>query len=213
MRGRWLVCGVSAAIFLALGGCALGPMKSSSAVNAPSDAERDMLASAARAVETVPWPKPQPISFFERITGGGESRVTRSDAVAAYVATLLPAGESFQKLAVDASANLDAATQLNRAAKNTALAARLSANDVAVIEGAIRVLRENHHIYAAAAKDLSKIGKPVDEIELQAIRDAYGREIKALSETADFLAERLEDDRSQTYAGPDKTIHHKLSGT
>lgn len=188
-------------------------MNSHSDVKAAYNAERDNLAVAAQAVEATPWPKPENVSFVTRITGGGGDRVTRSEAVDAYVDSLQPTGARFQKLASDAWRNLAAADRLNLVAVNAVNAPRLSMNDVVVIEGAIQALRENRAIYAEAAKDLEKAGEPVNEHECDAIHDAYASAIKALGDTADLLAERIENNRSETFAAPERKNVENYTGT
>lgn len=210
-RGAASVRGLAAMAFLATAGCAVLPSKSSSDLKAPV-AERAMLAGAAEEVEKAPWPKPEPVSFIARITGGGgDDRVTRSDAVEAYLSGLNPAGARYPQLAAHARTNLLAARQLNVAARQAVDAPRLAMNDVALIEGAIQALREHREIYAAAAKELARLGEPVSDESIDAIRDEFREAVRMLGETADVLAERIEHDRSSTYASPDRTVRRKPS--
>lgn len=212
MRSNRVGCAAAAALAFLLGGCAIGPSKTTTNLNAPAAIERDLLIEAAGAVDYAPWPKPEPVSIVSRITGGGGDRVTRSDAVEAYIAGLAPAGAKFSSLASDADANLDAAARLNQVAQNTLSAPRLSVHDVVVVEDAIKALRDNRQIYLTAARELKNHDEPVDSDRLQAIRDRYARAIKDLGQTADMLAERVDDNRSQTYAGPDRSIKRNFSG-
>ncbi len=214
MKRRMQVGRGLAAVFLFyLGGCAVIPLKSEADLKAPA-AERDILADAALAVETVPWPKPQSVSFLSRITASSNAdRMTRSEAIDIYIDDLRPAGVRFQQLAIDAQANLMAADRLNRVAQNARSSPRLSMNDVAVVEGAIKTLRDNRQIYVAAAKQLEKTGEPVDEGIMDTIQDAYKITIKELGYTADALADEIERDRSETFAAPDRPIRRNLVGT
>lgn len=168
-------------------------------------AERDLLADAALAVETAPWPKQDSVSFVSRITGAADqSRLTRAQTISIYLDDLQPDGARFGQLAFDARANLSAADRLNRVAQNAVTSPRLSMNDVSAVERAIKALRENRQIYVAAARQLEKVGEPVDEAQMDAIRDAFKVSIKDLGKTADALADQIERDRSETFAGPEQ---------
>ncbi len=105
----------AAAMMFVCGGCAVNPLTSQSSAKHSTVAERDILADAALAVESSPWPRPESVSLVSRLTGAAsDDRVSRSDAVAQYVSALQPAGDRFSKLAADARANLNAADQLLR---------------------------------------------------------------------------------------------------
>lgn len=196
--------GVAAFVFFTLaGGCAVNPIFSQNETDPHVVAERDLLVDAARDVEAAPWPAPEPVSFVAMIAGAsGEGRISRSDAVAAYVNGLHPAGLRFRQLAVDAETNLHAAQRLARMAQNAVAAPRVTMNDVVTVEGAIQTLRENRKIYTKAAHELEKLGEPVDGEKVDAIRTAYAEAIRNLGETADALAERIEKDRTETMATP-----------
>ncbi len=202
---------------LLTGGCAVNPVFSQNQLDDHAVAERDMLADAARDVEAAPWPAPEPVSFVAMIAGASssEDRVSRSEAVETYVHGLQPAGLRFQKLAVDAESNLTAAQRLARVAENAVFASRVTMNDVVTVEGAIQALRENRKIYTKAAHELEKLGEPVDEEKIDAIRTAYLQAIRNLGETADALAERIEKDRTETIAAPSRMPRRtsKFSGT
>ncbi|WDI32047.1 hypothetical protein PUV54_02435 [Hyphococcus flavus] len=188
-------------IVLLTGGCAVGPVLSQNQENQKVVAERDLLNDAAREVERAPWPKPQSVSFVARLSGAAdENRISRSDAVDAYVNRLQPAGLRFHQLAQDARANLSAASRLSRIAYNTVDASRVTMNDVATVEDAIQALRENSKIYSSAARELEKLGEPVDETQVDEIRTAYSAAIRSLGNAADALAERIEKDRTETIA-------------
>lgn len=204
----------AAVVFIFISGCAVNPLSSASTADGDIVTERDMLAEAARAVETAPWPKPQSVSFVSRLTGAAEDdRVTKSDAAEIYAVALQPAGDRFAGLEADAMTNLAAADRLVSVAEHALSAPRLTSNDVAVVENAIQALRENRQIYVSAAHEIEKLGERVDDSALEAIRGSYTNAIRALGETADDLAERLDHDQSETYASPARRPQvHNLSG-
>ncbi len=205
IRG-WRVCGIAASVLLLAGGCAVRPANSISQFKYPA-AQRDMLAEAAKAVDTAPWPKPEPASILIRMTGvGGNGRVSRADAVDAYLQELEASGAGFIRLERDARLNLAAAERLDQTAREALRAPRHSMNDIALIETAIQTLREHRHIYADAGKELKKRGFDVSDDALGALRDDFRLAVKTLGKTADVLADQIDKDRSATYASPDRTI-------
>jgi len=210
-RGLQIGRSLAVVFLLVLGGCAVLPFKSDADLRAP--AERDMLADAALAVETAPWPKRDSVSFVSLLGTAGETRLTRAQAIAIYLDDLQPGGARFAQLAVDARANLHAADRLNHIALNAVSSPRLSMSDVAAVEGAIKALRENRQIYVAAARQLEKVGEPVDARQMDAIRGAFKIAIKQLGQTADALADQIERDRFETYAGPERPSQNNYSGT
>lgn len=191
----------------------MNPLTTAQNTHSDSIAERDMLADAARDVETAPWPRIDQVSFLSRLAGAErDSRVTRKDAIAIYLEELGPGGARFSNLAVDARANLGAADRLLTAADHALTAQRVNMNDIAMIETAIQALRTNRQIYVSAARELEKSGEPVDDNQLGAIRDAYADAIRGLGAAADALADRIEADHSATYAAPTREPRANLSG-
>lgn len=210
---------IAAAIMFVSGGCAVNPATSQSSANQASAkhgaiAERDVLANAAKAVESSPWPQPESVSLVSRLTGAAPAdRVSRNDAVAHYVNALHPAGTRFASLAADAKENLNAADRLLLAADYALAAPRITSNDVAVLEAAIQTLRENRQIYLSAADKIEDQGEVVDDAQLDAIRDAYALAIRDLGHSADALAERIDRDRTENFAAPSKPrLPRNLSG-
>ena len=188
---------------LLISGCAVNPLSSSADARHNSAAERDMLADAARAVETAPWPQVEEVSFVSRLTGAApDDRMTRGKAISLYLDELRPQGARFHQLADDAQNNLAAAERLLAAAESALSAARLTKTDVVMLEQAIQALRENRQIYLSAAKQLEKAGEPVDESQLDLIREAYAGAISELGRAADALADRIEKDRTENFAAP-----------
>lgn len=173
-------------------------------------AERDLLADAARAVENAPWPKPDTVSFLSRMTGGaGEDKLSRDDAVKIYVSKIGATGAPFERLVSDAGSNLAAADRFNLIALHAMGAPRLAMSDIARVEETIQTLREHRLIFADAARKLEKEGETVDGAKVEEIRNAYAHTIKSLGETADLLADRIERDRTSTYARPGGDVYRK----
>lgn len=214
LRANMRTCGWLLALApFTLAGCAVSPGTSQAVMKREVASERNQLADAALAVETAPWPKPEAVSIVSRITGGeSDDRVTRSDAVDAYLDALQPQGERFRTLALDARANLAAANRLELAAKNALSAPRLTMNDIAMVETAIQALRENRRIYFTAARAIEKAGETVDAGELDLLRDSYAAAIHDLGEAADAIAERIERDRTENYAAPGSRYRSNFSG-
>jgi hypothetical protein len=206
LRGRGAVraiCIILMGGFL-LGGCAVLPGTSGATSKKLQVAERDVLADAVARVESAPWPKPQAVSFFSRISGGGGNvRVQKSDSIEAYLDQLHSRGPGFRQLKYDAGVNLVAADRLEHTALKSLTASRRSMNDVVLVETAIQALRENWQIYFETADALKKSGEVIDDNELNALQDDYRRAIKDLGDIADMLAEAIERDRSKIFATQD----------
>ena len=218
IRGPGFSGGFAALLMVMTGGCAVIPLTQDSSAHHEVVAERDVLADAANDVQTAPWPRVEEASFLSRITGAdADDRMTRSRAIDIYLEELQPGGARFTRLEGDAQTNLAAASRLRMAAEGALASPRLTMNDVAMVETANQALREHRQIYVSAAKQLEKEGEPVDEMRLEAIRDAYADAIRELGRSADALADRIESDRTETYASPSRSnapIHRKnfLSG-
>ncbi|MEM8770592.1 MAG: hypothetical protein AAGD92_02975 [Pseudomonadota bacterium] len=200
---------VAAAILVLAGGCAFKPMGGADIADAPV-AERDLLAEAAEKVEVAQWPKPEPVPMMAWITGNRGDRVTKSDAADFYLASL-SGDDRFPTLVSDATDKLRAAHALEEVALSTAQASRVSMNDIALVESAIQSLREHRDIYLGVAKQLRNEGEPAPDAVIADIRAAFADVISHLSKAADALADRLEHDRSSTYAQPNKSISNKLT--
>lgn len=195
-----------AAIFLTFGGCAIGGGSQTTPLSAPV-VERDLLAEAASQVEEAKWPKPEPAPLFSWITGDrGSDRVSKSEAVAFYVESLMPEPARFEALNIDVSNKIVQASYLHQLAMQTVEAPRVSMNDIAVVEQAIQTLREHRDIYVDAAKELNDAGEDIDSDEVKSIRQAFNDIISELADAADSLADRMDEDHSSTYAAPTPAI-------
>jgi len=209
--GRRQGCAVTALCLLLLGGCAISPSKTHVSGYSVA-AERDLLADALDNLERAPWPTPDGASFFTRMTGGGgDDRLTRSEAVEIYVASLGAKGARYSKLVNDANRNLDTANRFQTIALNAIDAPRLSMNDVGLVEDAIQTLRIHRQIVSDAAEELKHDGETIDQDRIEAIRAAYANTIKALGDTADMLADQIENDRSSSFAKPDRRYRNNAS--
>ncbi len=202
--GQPATCALCAAVFFMIGGCAVGGGDRAQTMNAPV-AERDLLAEAARDVERAKWPAPEPAPILAWITGDDKDRFTKSDAVASYVA-LLPVAGRFPALLADADRKLADAEQFHAIAVTAAAAPRVSTRDIALVEECIRTLREHRDIYAAAARELDDAGEPVDDEQVDIMRNRFSDIVRALSAAADELADRHAKDRSETFAAPGRVI-------
>ncbi len=191
-----------AAVFLLLGGCAIGG--ASQTMTAPV-AERDLLVEAARDVERTKWRAPEPAPVLAWITGGDDDRFTKSDAVAFYV-NILPAAGRFNALLADADRKMADAERFHVVAVNAAAAPRVSTRDIALVEECIRALREQRDIYTAAAKKLEAAGDPVDDEQVDQMRRRFSNIVRALGDAADDLADRHAHTRSATFATPSRVI-------
>ncbi|MEK7265696.1 MAG: hypothetical protein AAB227_06310 [Pseudomonadota bacterium] len=183
---------------LALAGCST-VIKTSTDEDATSIAERAALMEAAAGAAWSPWPKPSSSSIAERLAGGEPQteRVSRDDAVEAYVGVLKNAPDGAADLMNDASRHLAAAKALKTAAEEACDAGSPRLSDVAILEDAIADLRETRTIYVASLK---KIDAEKDLIE-QVKRDFDGA-LKDLGDVADQLAENAMKRRADNFAGP-----------
>lgn len=151
--------------------------------------------------------------MFDRLTGGvSEDRITQTDAVAAYISMIGANETGASRLFADAQDNLAAGDRLARAAALSLDAPRLSMGDVAALERAIGVLRENRSILLAAADKLSDLGVAVEKDNVDTLRSDYSVVIRAVGDAADALAKRIDDDHRATFAQPDRTLRDRRDG-
>ena len=196
-----------------MGGCAVIPFQSSENLEPVSAAERDVLAQAARAVEKTPWPKPEPVSLFSRMTGGGDDRFTKADAVDFYLDVLPEGPAGITEVFTELQANIASARELDRAADTAIYSSRPSANDIATVETAIHALLENRKIFNATLQQLAKDQAGDYDTEIENADNEFKTVIQSLGSTADRLAERIEEDRSRAYAKPSGETGNKLNGS
>lgn len=188
-----------AAMTLAAFGCST-VIKTSSQDDEGSLAERAALVEAAAQAAWSPWPKPSSSSIAERLAGGDPrpERISRDDAIEAYVSILKNSPDSAAALMNDVSRHLAAAQNLKFAVEEAcdSQAARLS--DVAIIEDAIADLRETRTIYLASLK---KIDGEKSLVAL--VKRDFDTALKDLGEVADELAENAMKRRADNFAGSD----------
>lgn len=188
-----------------LSACATGSNHFSSHAAKPA-VEREALKEAAAAVGETAWPKPETLSLGALLTGfisGDDDHVSKDDAVKAYVKTLAATDAPAQNLLKDAEHHLAAAQRLAEAADAAAASVRPVASDIAIVETAIGELREQRDIYLAALKTLEKAGEPAPADNADdVLKTSFNEAIKTIGAAADRLADRVDNDRSETLAQP-----------
>ena len=201
-----LVCvGAGAVLVGALSGCSTVLFSDNGAAERSAAVEREALIDAAAAVSRTKWPAPDDASWQSRIAHLGSEHVSKSDAVEVYLASLASLGEAgtrYDLVLADAGEHLKAADGLARAAANAANSVRPVMADVSIVEDAIGDLRYTRDIYVECLKTLAKEGEPAPAGNVRALKSQFDDAIKALGDVADELADRVADDRTETFAGP-----------
>lgn len=207
-----LVCvGAGAVLVGALGGCSTVLFSDNGAAERSAAVEREALIDAAAAVSRTKWPAPDDASWQARIAHLGSEHVSKSDAVEVYLASLGEGGARYDLVLADAGEHLKAADGLARAAANAANSVRPVMADVSVVEDAIGDLRYTRDIYVECLKTLAKEGEPAPAGNVRALKSRFDDAIKALGDVADELADRVADDRTETFAGPPR--RYRLNGS
>lgn len=190
------------ALALAAMGCST-VIKTSSEDDTASVAERAALMEAAAGAAWAPWPKPSSSSIAERLAGGEPAleRVSRDDAVEAYVDQLKNAPDGAAVLMNDASRHLAAAEALKAVAEEACDAASPRLSDVAILEDAIADLRETRTIYVASLKKIDAEKALVEQVK----RD-FDLALKELGDVADQLAENAMKRRADNFAGSNAQV-------
>lgn len=185
-------------------GCSTTILTQGDAPDREAAMERAALIEAADALSQTKWPKPQQVSWASRLTGvvGGDERISKSEAAAAYLAALGDAPGRTDSVFTDAGAHLAAAGELIEAAEIAAIAPRPAMADVAVIEGAISDLRQTRDIYVACLKELAKQGDAVASDDIRSLKTEFDSAIEEIGAVADRLADSVANDQSETFAGP-----------
>ncbi len=196
----WALIGLISAMGVAASACSTGLSSNSEALRAAA-VEREALSAAAEAVRATKWPKPEAADWGARLAGVvGDGRFSEEDAAAAYVAGLRAPRKP--ALIADANAHLDAAAELARIGEAVAQSVRPAMADVSTLEEAIVDLRTTREVYLAGMKAIAKDGEPVAPGEVRAIKASFSEAIEKLGDTADDLADAVEADRTETFAGP-----------
>lgn len=186
----------------ALGGCSTVLFSGDNSTDRAAAVEREALIEAAETVSRTSWPEPENVSWQARIVHIGAGRVSKSDAVETYLASLGDAGDRYGSVLRDAEAHLRAADELALAAANAAQSVRPVMDDVSIVEEAIGDLRQTRDIYVESLKTLAKLGEPVPPSIVRDLKSAFDSAIKSLGSVADELADRIADDDTETFAGP-----------
>lgn|GEM_PF-5479273 len=186
-----------------LNGCATVVMNNGAAKTI--SVERDALKTAADEVADVSWPKPQATSMSERLTGivagPKKERITKKQAIAAYVAVLAETTDPQVTLIEDAESQLRAADLLIVAAEDAASATRPAMSDVAIVEGAISELRQAKEIYIASLDLIAADDSDRQQLK-RGLKADFNRAISEIGAAADVLADRVTEDRTRTIAQP-----------
>jgi hypothetical protein len=193
--GRRFV-GIAAAA-IAFAGCST-VIKTSGSDDQAYAAERAALAEAAGRLAASPWPKPSSSSLADRLAGAeprGE-KISRDDAVEAYVGALRVGENSKIALEGDAARHLDAARALKVAAEVACDSASPRLSDVALMEDAIADLRETRSIYVSSLKKLD-----ADKGAIDRLKTDFDAAIRELAAAADALAEVAMKRQSKNFAG------------
>lgn len=201
---RWVrLVGASAVLAISAAGCST-VIRSETAIDEDAGAvERAALKNAAFDLAKTKWPKPSTSSFAERLSGAdvaGE-KVSRGDAVDAYLALLSTSDDAEGVLMADADRHLELAGALNDVAELACDGSRLRLSDVALLEDAIADLRETRSIYVASIRKLDG-----DKDNVDRLKQTFDSVIKDLGEVADELADKATKQsaagfaRSQTIA-------------
>ncbi|MEZ5895608.1 MAG: hypothetical protein R3C40_09590 [Parvularculaceae bacterium] len=200
MQGFSLPARAFAAIFAVVSlasGCA-AVVSPPPGVAQESFAEREALKAAAEDLAVTRWPKPDAVSFTQRLTGFIDTgdRLTRDRVVEIYVKDLAAAGSPAQGVIADAAAHMKKAANVAEVADIASSAPNPRMSDVAVIEQAITDFREIRNIYLAACK---KIDMP--ESDVTALSDELDASLASLGEAADRLADAAVKNRAKAFAG------------
>lgn len=195
----------------ALSGCSTVLFSDNGAAERAEAVEREALIDAAAAVSRTKWPAPDDASWQARIAHIGDERVSKSDAVEVYLASLGEEGTRYDLVLADAGEHLKAADGLARAAAIAANSVRPVMADVSIVEAAIGDLRQTRDIYVESLKTLAKDGEPVQTAIVRDLKSQFDEAIKTLGAAADELADRVADDRTETFAGPPQ--RYRLNGS
>ncbi len=195
---------VAASFVLASAGCSTVIKTASGGEGKAGVAEREALREAAANVARTPWPKPSSSSLAERLTGVSAegARVSRNDAIDAYLVSLKGSGAAEASLIADADRHLGAAGALKEVAEIACDSANPRLSDVALIEDAIADLRETRSIYAAAIKKLDG-----DTLDADQLKQSFDEVIREIGTVADLLAENAMKRSSESFAGPGSEEH------
>ncbi len=197
---RWVRLVGASAVLAICAGCST-VIRSETAIDEDAGAaERAALRSAAFDLAKTRWPKPSTSSFAEKLAGSdaGDDRISRNDAVDAYLAALSASDSAEEFVMADAGRHLELAGALRDVAEIACDGSRLRLSDVALLEDAISDLRETRSIYVASIR---KLDGDKDNVDL--LKVSFDRVIKDLGEVADELADRALKEGAQSYARPD----------
>ncbi|HNR77113.1 MAG TPA: hypothetical protein PKM48_08275 [Parvularculaceae bacterium] len=189
--------GVGAAVAASLAVSACSTVIKTSAAESPIDAaDRQALIAAAAEVASSPWPKPSSSSLADRLAGEAGEKISRDDAIEAYLVKIGESADPERAIMSDASRHLSAAAALKSAADSACEAENPRLSDVALLEDAIGDLRETRSIYVSALKKIDGDDAVIDQLKTD-----FDDAIKDLGVAADRLAASAMKRRAHNYAG------------
>ncbi|MCB2113434.1 MAG: hypothetical protein R3C42_00205 [Parvularculaceae bacterium] len=171
-------------------------IKTSAGESAVDAAERLALVEAAAEISAAPWPKPSSSSLADRLSGERGEKISRKDALDAYLVRLDDDDNPEQAVLTDAARHLSAASALENAAQAACDAQSPRLSDVSLLEDAIGDLRETRSIYVSALKKLD-----VEDAQIDRLKGDFDKAIKDLGVAADQLAQSAMKKRARNFAG------------
>ncbi|MEZ5919894.1 MAG: hypothetical protein R3C60_00945 [Parvularculaceae bacterium] len=166
-------------------GCATTILPDNHSSNTDRTQQQNAINSAAAALDSTPWRKPDQSSLADRLGGVDPDTdgFTRADAVASYLTSLKAEKDQQQAILFDAQKNIDAANELVRLAYEACDGPGPQIADVATIEAAISSMRETRAIYLATLKEID-----ADVSALDAVESSFDSTATRLGVAADLLA-------------------------
>lgn len=168
-------------------------------------AANDELIRASNALQSTPWPHPDPVTLTTLMTGAGPEHISASESAALYALNLIDHEDAWDRLGADVSAVIASANRLAAAAYSAALSPYVSQHELAIVEAAIQSVGEDKRIVLDAARELETSLTPLPAAQVKKIKSDFNRAIVSLQASADALAMQLENIRNANYDAPRET--------